>query len=225
MRHKRILDVATDRPDASYEAIADEIPSASPDLVEDVLEQYGDPAEDEIDEEIGVAFDPRVYCTNREREQSTSPSPQPTRPDWSTLTEKQRETLVTIDEHPQATQKELGEIVGVSGATICARVNNIEGFDWENRHEFVADVIEPPQSTEETHTTDTMATNGEEQRLDSLADRMRSIEEKLTDSGGEHGGGGVISDPELAHKVMHACLQADTISEDEELQIVQALLR
>lgn len=42
--HKRILDEATERPEASMEELADEIAGASGTLVERVLEEYGDPA-------------------------------------------------------------------------------------------------------------------------------------------------------------------------------------
>lgn len=42
--HKRILDEATERPEASMEALADDIAGASGTLVERVLEEYGDPA-------------------------------------------------------------------------------------------------------------------------------------------------------------------------------------
>ncbi|MFW6045544.1 MAG: MarR family transcriptional regulator [Natronomonas sp.] len=42
--HKRILDEATERPEASMEELADEISGASATLVERVLEEYGDPA-------------------------------------------------------------------------------------------------------------------------------------------------------------------------------------
>lgn len=47
MIHRRILDVAGDAPDASMEAIADEVSGASIDLVERVIEEYGDPADRE----------------------------------------------------------------------------------------------------------------------------------------------------------------------------------
>jgi hypothetical protein len=42
--HRRILDVAESRPDASASAIADRVSGATADLVEDVLAEYGDPA-------------------------------------------------------------------------------------------------------------------------------------------------------------------------------------
>lgn len=45
MRHKRILDVAADNPDASVAELAEKVPSATTVLVENVLEEYGDPAD------------------------------------------------------------------------------------------------------------------------------------------------------------------------------------
>jgi hypothetical protein len=42
--HREILDAAADAPDASLDAIADEVPSATADLVDRVLAEYGDPA-------------------------------------------------------------------------------------------------------------------------------------------------------------------------------------
>lgn len=53
---------------------------------------------------------------------------------------------------------------------------------------------------------------------------MRTIEDKIDESEGGQVSRTRITDPELAHKVMHACLKADTISEDEELRIVRALI-
>lgn len=46
--HKQILDAAEADPEASPERIADEISGASPDLVERVLDKYGDPADDDV---------------------------------------------------------------------------------------------------------------------------------------------------------------------------------
>lgn len=34
----------------------------------------------------------------------------------------------------------------------------------------------------------------------------------------------VLSDPELAHKIVHACMQSDRISEDEELRIIRSMM-
>lgn len=47
MRHKQVLDVAAENPDASLDDIAAAVPSATVDLVERVLEEYGDSAADD----------------------------------------------------------------------------------------------------------------------------------------------------------------------------------
>lgn len=60
--------------------------------------------------------------------------------------------------------------------------------------------------------------------LDGLEKRVAAIEDKLEDSDGPISPP-VFDDSELLHKVVHACLRAETISEEEELRILQALLR
>lgn len=47
IRQKRILTVAAENPEASLEDIASEIATATPNVVETVLEEFGDPADDE----------------------------------------------------------------------------------------------------------------------------------------------------------------------------------
>lgn len=49
--HKQILDVAESRPEASIEAIADNVAGGTPNLVEKVLEEYGDPGEAATDQQ------------------------------------------------------------------------------------------------------------------------------------------------------------------------------
>lgn len=56
-------------------------------------------------------------------------------------------------------------------------------------------------------------------RLDRIEDRLDGLE-----SGDASGPSGGIADPELAHKVVHACMESDHVSEDEELQVVAAVL-
>lgn len=55
MRHQRILDLAADQPHASMESIAKDVPSATVELVENVLEEYGDPGHDDSIESITPA--------------------------------------------------------------------------------------------------------------------------------------------------------------------------
>jgi hypothetical protein len=123
------------------------------------------------------------------------------------------------------------------------RVNGIEGFEWSNRESFVDAVFDEPPSpgvttdggpAAGTHATDTRetpppeaeaddprpATTELETTLDDLQKRVAALEAAQSD-GGE---GSVFDDPDLVHKVVHACMDAETISEDEELRILQALL-
>ena len=62
MRHKRILDVAAGHPDAFLNEIAQEVPSATTDLVETVLVEYGHPvADDGTDSQPPIQWDGRGY--------------------------------------------------------------------------------------------------------------------------------------------------------------------
>jgi ribosomal protein S15P/S13E len=207
LRHKRILDIAAEQPDASFESIAQEVPSATSDLVENVLEEYGDPAEESGDELVEEDVS-QAETTGEE-----------TYPDPSELNDIQLETLRAILENPDATQRELGDILGISGATVNSRVNSIPEFEWEGRLAFAemtcdADPSEPNQAS------DTMSSNETPDQVSQLSKRIQNIEQHLetqsTDS--------VLDNPELAHKVMHACLSHDEISEKEELEILKAIL-
>lgn len=125
--HKRILDSAESDPDASLDALADEVAGASPDLVERVLDEYGDPGGTEP-----IPTQP---------EESTMPDPAPTTT-ATELTEKQRATLEAIADRPEATQAELADALGVSRATVNKRLNAIEGFEWTDRERFVEGVLD-----------------------------------------------------------------------------------
>lgn len=216
IRQKRILDVAADQPEASLAAIAVEIPSATSDLVEDVLEQYGDPAEN----------DQEATNTLNESAMATEPTP----PKLDELPVKQRELIEAIAEHPDATQQELAERLDVSAPTVSNRVNAIDGVDWESRQDFIAKILETDQtdttrdtpmnepSTMESDSTDKPAAD------DHLSERVTDLEERVERLPTAAASNTVFEQPELAHKVMHACLESEAISEEEELQILKALL-
>lgn len=159
--HKRILDVAAQRPDASVEALAAEVPGASPALVERVLEEYGDPAERASAEPAKGTSDDLANGASAEPAKGTSGEPA-AKPSVSTaaglaslpdLSDDQLATLRAIAETPTATQAELGERLGVSAATVNKRVNAIDGFDWADRRSFVAKLLGDP--------ADASATEGE----------------------------------------------------------------
>lgn len=201
MRHKRILRFAEDHPDASLQEIADEIPTATVELIDTVLEKYGDPG--------GGSSD--APTENSQNSADDSPA--------SELTDTQRETLEAIADRPEATQQELAETLDVTAATICNRVNSIPGFEWENRKAIV-------ESIQDMDTTETMTDEHSEQqqeRIDLLADDIARIERRL-ENGAASESTSAFDDPDLVHKVVHACMQADAISEAEELEIIKQLL-
>ena len=312
MRHKQVLDVAEEHPDASLSELASMVPSATTDLVEHVLDEYGDPAADESEtletaaasgdtdepSEQGETGDtdgssetengdsgqmdepdtetPGESNTEMESEpdahaegdtEADANSETEVTPDTGTeadansetevtpdtgadgdepypslseLTEKQRETLRAIAADPEATQTELASRLDVSAPTVSNRVNSIEGFDWSDRQAFVTALFETesPDSSESVApqaqaTTQTQRVNELETRLDRVERQLDSLgddtpsKQTIADGSGsneERPEVAVFEDPELVHKVIHACMDAETISEKEELQIVRALL-
>lgn len=133
MIHRRIMDEAADRPDASLDVLADVVPGASPELVERVLDEYGDPADETGD-------------TQHEGDEDGGN----TVPALEELSEKQRETIHAIQAHPEATQRELGKLLDVTAATISQRVSGIPDFEWSDRAAFADAILETQGSTEPT---------------------------------------------------------------------------
>lgn len=78
-----------------------------------------------------VAADPSAS----EMEDEAPPSP-------DELTQKERETLRAICYEPEATQKQIANMLSVSRATVSNRVNAIPGFDWAKRQAFVDGVFD-----------------------------------------------------------------------------------
>lgn len=67
------------------------------------------------------------------------------------------------------------------------------------------------------------ATSPSETDVGALLARVEAIESRLEglDDGRRAGG---IDDPELVHKVVHACMESDRVSEDEEIEVLSAFL-
>lgn len=155
------------------------------------------------------------------------------------LSEKQHEVLSIVAERPNATQQEIGEELDVSSPTVSNRVNSIEGFDWSERQSFVEELFdtETTQTTPDGGQTDessaTESTTVEapagstdsvaiEEELAAIDDRLAVLERALdTERENETS---VFADPELVHKIAHACLESAAISEAEELRILEELL-
>lgn len=141
MIHKKILDAAESDPSASVQRLAAAVNGASADLVERVLEEYGDPAESE-GTTGGSKHDADEEQPHMEHAQTNENADgvdaqgvhEPSDP--PTLTVKQREALRAIRASPEATQGELAEQFGVTQSTVNNRLNSIEGFDWKRRRAF-----------------------------------------------------------------------------------------
>lgn len=301
IRQKRILSLAAENPDASMAQLADEVATATPEVVESVLETYGDPAESPmsggqaeqtatsdggspnpesesvtVDEATGGTTgtqSPVELAKQADPEDVPSSTSGDSVPSPETLTPKQRETLVAIRDHPDATQRELAEILGVSAPTVSNRVNAIPSFEWDQRRLFVDLVLGSESGSESgderngagAESTDASETNalgdetarqtadepaeerfesprsvaGQEsdgvehvtvqaQQLDGVIERLDRLSERLDESqrdGGEDSAGAVaLDDPELAHKVIQACMEFEDISEAEELAIIRRLV-
>lgn len=226
MRHKRILEVAAEHPEASMAELAAEVPSATVDLVENILEQYGDPAQeidddqpdDRVDESIdgdAAAGDAEAMCDDAD-EPTDYPSPEE-------LSEKQRETLRAIVRYPTAPQRELAEVLDITAATVSNRVNGIEGFEWDDRASFAEAVVDAETvGDEDTETTETMSSNGTalKSAVEDLEDRVSDLERQLESTENDCG----LGDTDLTHKIVHACMDSETISQEEELQIIEAFV-
>lgn len=311
MRHKQILDVAIENPEASIEELASQVPSATKDLVERVLEEHGDPASDETDAEADAAEadsdsepqpsdDAEVEWTDHgdsetqtdeeiELEQSDDageqeindeegletqadddgePEPEvddetdgdeaiaetetddevaetgavtapdteaqpsgtqsaaesPTYPSPTELTERQHKTLRAIAESPDATQQELAGRLDVCAPTVSNRVNSIDGFDWNDRQAFARGVFDADSPGTQEETMSTTQPPELETTLDEIDERLSAIEQQMEHSEATASSTPVLDDTELTHKVVHACMQAETISEEEELRILDAVL-
>lgn len=214
MRQKRVLDVADQNPDASVEDLAALVPSVTPDLVEQVLDEYGDPAEGQ-----SVASD---VSTNSAMDTEV--------PKADDLATRQLETLRTIRENPEASQRDLGKIMGLAGSTISNRVHSIDGFEWENRVEFARSVLSDDVDPEPTETDRNGPQNGRdlEERIDNLEhivkERTKKLERNIQTRGDADETTKSALDPSITHKILHACLKSDHISEEEELRIMKGLL-
>jgi len=259
MRHKQILDVAAEKPEASIEELAAEVPSATAELVERVLEEHGDPAENDGTD----APDESPGDTSTGSESYPAPGD---------LSSAERETLQAIQQHPAASQRDLAEKLDVTASTVSNRVNGIDGFDWADREAFANAVFcdeapesvpalaetetqasqpEPTESAgvpdegdERTSEPDTASDDGDQSSaaaataagevnttltmfqstVEDLSAQLAELEsrvETVTDGGNSPQ---PFQDPELVHKVVHACMNSDKISEEEELRILDSLL-
>jgi transcriptional regulator with XRE-family HTH domain len=248
MIHKKILDAAESYPGASMEEIADGIGGASTELVERVLDQYGDPAGDEGDgtgaesrdgqDTTEIQADQNMDRHDSRNEpgegSSTGDTPEPDRSmdeNWRTdenhteLTEKQLKTLRLIERDPDASQSEIAEEFDVTRATISRWLNDIPGFRWGRRDEIASEILNGGEIPETDGTKDP-ETDGSEgvEGLGALHERLDALEERIERMDDSPAAESPGIGPELAHKVVHASMKSDLITEEEELQLLRELM-
>lgn len=247
--HKRILDVAKSHPTMSIGEIATVVTGASETLVERVLDEYGDPAED-AETESGPATDAPATPEPADAAVDDGSSTNETMTDATTseasarrahdgehgsasITEPQREILRAVLDRPDASQRDLAADFDVSVSTINTRLNSIDGFYWERRQEFAESMLEngsSPRGDDDSSPagrddpTDGVAGAIEElsDEVAALSTRVAAIEDGLEERAA--GTGSPFGGPDLTARVVRACVRADDISEEEELQILTAAL-
>ncbi len=260
------------------EELAADVSGASTTLVEHVLEEYGDPAEpladgesdDELDDVTDDRYDPETDHPDVTMSKPDVRSTADPVSDLTRLSEKQRATLRAIYEHPDATQRDLAEMLDVSRTTVNQRVNSIDGFEWDSRRTFVgrifdngatttesddrAESAEPTESDESvgsdepdesdgspdsvtagttrgdgpTDSTDAEALDASplaeelSEQVEELSQRVAALEDRLAELSAPPRS--AFADPALVHKVVHACMTSEHVSEDEELRIIEEVL-
>lgn len=280
IRHKQILDLAEENPSAPLGEIADQVTSATPELVEQVLEEYGDPASanephPEDTESISAATptsaESETEDTMNNGESETAPdtptetvdsnepadtdeqdttdedrpkagTEQDRYPSLEELSEKQQALLEAVAARPAADQTEIATEFDVTRATISRWGNDIPEFEWRERDSFVNTVVDgefntdiTDESTPDTDTVDasqTTVADGTDDVATTVAQietDLRELSKRVDDiensgTGSEESSDSVFNDPELVHKIAHACLESDAIFESEELRILKRLL-
>jgi len=240
MIHKRILSVAERDPNATVGELSKSVSGARPDLVARVLEEYGDPgARGDGTEREGASVDtaPETDSVGTTESSVVDANQADSDADTDTatalaeveaeqeqpLSAEQYKVLAAIRDHPNATQRDLADIVDVSCATINRRVNSIEGFDWDERAAFATATLDGEECRRRDGTRDDSEPPLPERGdLPEAGSVERQEDGVRTDTG--EAGGSLFGDVELTHKVIHACMASERITEAEEMEILRAAL-
>lgn len=225
--HKKILDVAQSRPDASIEELASRVNGASEDLIERVLDEYGDPAgTDEEATEAGQetgADQPAVSKNNPNEAMSNAKQPPAENGSESVeVTEQQRKLLNAIQEYPDATQKDIADLFDVSQSTINNRLNSIDGFDWEHRLEFIASMSDINFQRDDG-AQKPISVRDLSDRVTDLAEQVATVEQRLDER--PTSDRPLFGDPDLTCKIVRACMNSENITEEEEDRILKELMQ
>ena len=149
IRQKRILDIAANNPGATLAEIAEQVPSVSADHVDRVLDQYGDPADDDNE----TTDSPSVTHSDEDASSESASTSEGTNDD-STIQDQQETpentSSMEVDTHTEATQSgEDGEAdsANVSEPTPGAETGEISS---EPADETVPDPDDLTQKERET---------------------------------------------------------------------------
>lgn len=260
--HKRILEVADSQPNASLTEIAEEVSGATPDLVDRVLSEYGDPGDGHGTETESTDLDTTVQdveqnaqvdghipegendevtrtpdrgdATSVEGGAQSRSSEEPSSLSEIDLSQAQIDTVRAVRENPSASQGDIADMLDVSRATVSRRLNDIPGFEWTERKTFVSNLFDSTDLSPETTAGDLSsdgATTGPSdpvaepidvtESLDRIEARLDAVAGQLSDGTGEPDS---LLGPELTHKVVHAAMESEHISDEEELELLRALL-
>jgi len=249
--HRRILDAAERDPDATLAEIADRVGGATVDLVDDVLAEYGDPAAsggdagDESDADAADGADGanegddtaaagESDSAQSQPSDATDGTDETADPDAAgALTDRQRETLRAVAADPDASQAAVADRLGVSRATVSRRLNGIPGFEWSDRAAFAARLLgaaggdgrstaPTPEATADGGTTQGAAS--EAPPTGDSADPDAGSEDTARTADAAADPDAAAFPPDLAHKIIHACIESDRLDEDEELRVIRAVV-
>lgn len=151
-----------------------------------------------------------------------SSSDRVTLPDPAEISAIQRETLRMITKHPEATQRELADLLDISGATVNQRVNSIEGFSWDDRDTFAELMVDrlPPEETKPAETAVDL-----DHLTEAVSELRRTVDELSASlSERQHANDSPIDDPLLISKVVHACMDSEQISREEEVIVLRGYI-
>ena len=133
-----------------------------------------------------------------------------------------RRTLRAVFDDPDATQSDIADRFGVTAATISQRLNSIEGFEWSNREDFVIQLFDNQEMEDMKQEPRDDSVQTLTDRVDELAVHVQRLESQLEAESAPNQSR--IEDPELVVKAMHACLQSEQLSADEEVEILRKLI-
>jgi hypothetical protein len=141
------------------------------------------------------------------------------------LTDAELEVPRAIHLNPTASQRTLADSLGLSAATISKRAANVDGLEWEHRESFVKELFEShPGPLNDGNNGQTNSSIAIIVDIDRISEDLTYIAEEVDRLTADREANGCLEDLELAHKVIHVCMQSEEFSSDEELDLIRSIL-